>query len=106
MPFYRLRRHVVYKPGCQQTEEVWGIDRKAPGLATRCAPRDTDADDPLACGDSCCGPELLVLDGHLVPWGRIWEWLSVAEEAGYEVVSGFDKMTPYSVIVMRGPSVA
>ena len=103
MPFYRLRRHVVYDPACQQTREVWGIDRKAPGLRSRCAPRDTDADDPLSCGSrgGCCDLELLLLDGDFVEWGRIWEWMSVAEEKGYEVVSGFKKLSPYSVIVIR-----
>jgi hypothetical protein len=44
---------------------------------------------------------LLLLDGDFVEWGRIWEWMSVAEEKGYEVVSGFKKLSPYSVIVIR-----
>ncbi len=102
MPFYRLRRHVVYRPGCQQTMEVWGIDRPAPGLHVVCAPRDTDADDPLG-GDDCCGRYLLTICGEWVTWGRIWEWLSVAEEAGYSVVSGYEKLSPYSVIILKGP---
>jgi hypothetical protein len=105
MPLYRLSRHVIYRPGCQQTEEVWGVDRRfttGSGLETRCGPRDTDEDDPLRRRD-CCAPELLWHAGGYVPWGCIWEWLSVAEAAGYEVVSGFKKMSPYSVIVLRGP---
>ena len=102
MPLYRLRRHVLYKPNCQQTEEVWGIDRPAPGLCTAPAPRYTDEDDPLATAECCCS-HLLRLKGHWVPWGQIWEWLSDAEAVGYEVVSGFENLTPYSVIVLRGP---
>jgi hypothetical protein len=103
MPFYRIKRHVIYKPGCQQTEEAWGIDRPAPGLHTATAPRDTDADDPLRCGD-CCTILIKMADGRYVTWDRMWEWLSEAEAAGYELVSGFKKMSPYSVLVLRGPS--
>ena len=109
MPLYRLRRHVIYEPGCQQTAEVWGVDRPFPassGLVTVCAPTDTDADDPLRARYTCCRPHLLRLPtggGHYVKWGEVWEWLSAAETAGYEVVSGFKKMSPYSVIVLRGP---
>jgi hypothetical protein len=102
MPFYRIRRHVIYKPGCQQTEEVWGIDRTAPSLNTVGAPRDTDEGDPLR--SDGCGPQLLKLaDGRWVTWERFFEWLSEAESAGYELVSGFKKMTPYSVLVLKGP---
>jgi hypothetical protein len=105
MPLYNLRRHVIYRSGCQQTDEVWGVDRSFPtvsGLKTKCAPRDTDEDDPLR-ARSCGSPQLLVLGCDYVPWANIWEWLSVAESAGYEVVSGFKKLSPYSVIVLRGP---
>jgi hypothetical protein len=109
MPLYRLKRHVLYRPDCQQTEEVWGIDRPATGLHTAPAPRYTDQDDPLACsgnssvGGACCAHLLKTECGRWVPWGSIWEWLSEAEAAGYEVVSGFEKLSPYSVIVLRGP---
>lgn len=104
MPLYRLRRHVVYDAACGQTREVWGVDRPLGStvLKTRPAPRDTDADDPLRGGDCGCAA-LLVIDGHFVIWDDIWNWLSIAEGAGYEIVSGFKKMTPYSVIILRGP---
>lgn len=103
MPLYRLRRHVIYDSACGQTREVWGTDRPfgSPALKTRPAPRDTDADDPLRRGDCGCAV-LLVLEGHFVTWDAIWTWLSVAEGEGYEVVSGFKKLSPYSVIVLRG----
>jgi hypothetical protein len=29
--------------------------------------------------------------------------MSEAEEAGYTVISGFENLTPYSVILVRGP---
>ena len=83
-----------------ETEEVWGIDRPAPGLITTCAPRDTDADDPLR--RECNTYLLKTADGHHVTWHRMFEWLSEAEAAGYEVVSGFKKLSPYSSIVLRG----
>lgn len=103
MPLYRLSRHVIYKPGCQNTEEVWGIDRRPAGLSVVCAPRDTDKDNPLR-RDSCCGPWLLKkVDGHYVSWHGIFEWMSEAEEAGYEIVSGFKNLSPFTVIVLRGP---
>ena len=103
MPFYRVKRHVIYKPGCQQTEEVWGIDRPAPGLRTGGAPRDTDADDPLR-GDGCGCVTLLKMEcGSPVTWDRFFEWLSEAETAGYELVSGYKNLSPYSVLVLRGP---
>lgn len=101
MPIWRIRRHVVYEPGCQQTKEVWGIDRPAPGLEAVCGPRDTDRDDPLLGDGDCCRSLLLRLDGEWVTWGRIWEWMTVAEEAGYEVVSGFAELSPYSTIIIR-----
>ena len=94
MPIYRLSRHVV----CGR--EVWGIDRPVPRLQTICAPRDTDECDPLR---RDCGTLLLKMDGDFVTWHRIFEWISVAEEAGYQVISGFENITPFSVIVLRGP---
>jgi len=101
MPLYKLRRHVVWKPGCQETVEAWGIDRPAPGLRSRCAPTFTDADDPLR---GSCNTQLLTFcDGAWVTWPHITEWMSEAEEAGYTVVSGFENLSPYSTIVIRGP---
>jgi hypothetical protein len=101
MPVYRVRRHVIYKPGCQQTEEVWGIDRAAPRLRTVSTPRSTDADDPLR-QEECGCPQLLQLsDGRWVTWSCVWEWLSEAEAAGYELVSGYQKLSPYSTLVIR-----
>jgi hypothetical protein len=103
MPIYRLRRHVIYRPGYQETEEVWGIDRRLAALPTVCAPRDTDTDDPLR-SRSCGTPLLLKLaDGDFVTWHRLPEWLSEAEAAGYELVSGYKHMSPYSTLILRGP---
>ena len=93
MPVYRIRRHVL------RDEEVWGIDRSAPGLTSICAPRDTDECDPL---QRKCGTLLLKIGPDFVTWNRIFEWLSLAENAGYEVVSGYENLTPFSVIVIRG----
>jgi len=101
MPIYSLRRHVIFRPGRQETTEVWGIDRPAAGLATAGAPPSTDADDPLRRGP--CSPLLLMRDGDYVTWARFFEWLSEAEEAGYELVSGFKNLSPYSRMVLRGP---
>jgi hypothetical protein len=42
-------------------------------------------------------------DGDWVGWNKIPVWLSVAIAAGYEVVSGFQDMSPYKSIVIRGP---
>ena len=103
MPVYRVRRHVVFKRGCQETEEVWGIDRPAPGLHTVPAPRDTDADDPLRSDECGCTQLLKMQCGHWVTWTRFFEWLSEAEAAGYELVSGFKKLSPYYTIVIKGP---
>jgi hypothetical protein len=98
MPIYSLSRHVIYKPGCQETIEVWGIDRPAHGIKTVCAPRDTDADDPLRSDRTF----LLKLEcGDYVTWDRMFEWLSEIEEHGYEVISGFEKMSPYTNIIIR-----
>lgn len=104
MPLYRLKRHVIYRPGCQDTEEVWGIDRRPVGLPVVCAPRDTDRDDPLRARDDCCGSWLLqTADGRYVSWHRFFEWASEAEAAGYEIVSGFKNLSPFTVVVLRGP---
>ena len=102
MPLYKLSRHVVYFPNCQETREVWGIDRPAPRLRITGAPQYTDADDPLRRCD--CSPLLLMRDGDYVTWHRITEWLSEAEELGYEVVSGLKKLSPYSTILLKGVS--
>jgi len=108
MPLYHLRRHVVYDAACGQTREVWGVDRPlgSTALKIRAAPRNTDADDPLRGGNCGCACPLLLRtsdDSDYVGWHAIWVWLSDAEAAGYEVISGFKKMTPYSVIILRGP---
>ena len=104
MPIYRLRRHVIYRAaGCQETEEVWGIDRRPTALPSMCAPRDTDIDDPLRARD-CGAPVLLkTADGSFVSWHRLPEWLSEAEAAGYELVSGYKNLSPYSTLMIRGP---
>jgi len=99
MPVYRLIRHVIYFPGSQDTEEVWGIDCPPPDLPTTSAPTFTDADDPLRRG--ACVPLLLLRDGSYVNWERITDWLSEAEEAGYELVSGYQKLSPYSTMIIR-----
>jgi hypothetical protein len=99
MPLYRLIRHVVYFPSCQQTREVWGIDRHAPGIRTVRAPNTTDADDPITRGP--CSPLLVLRDGEHVTWERITEWFSEAEEAGYEIL-GLHTLSPYSTILVRG----
>ena len=102
MGIYRLSRNVVYSVRDQQTVEVWGIDRPAHGLSFESAPRDTNNDDPLSTNqDSCCCVLLLLLCGRWVTWDRIPEWLSVAEEAGYELVSGYKKLSPYSTIMIK-----
>ena len=93
---------MIYRPGTQETIEVWGIDRPAPGLPTVGAPSFTDADDPLHPG-SACTPLLLMRDGDYVTWHRLIEWIGEATAAGYDVVSGFKKLSPYSTIVLRGP---
>ena len=98
MPFYKIQRHVIYRPGSQETREVWGIDREAPGLPVRGAPYATDADDPLG---QPCSLLLVLRDGDYVTWDRFFEWLGLAEEAGYELVSGYQKLTPYSSLVIR-----
>ena len=101
MPFYKLVRHVVYRNRSQETVEVWGVDRVPAGLPTAGAPPWTDADDPL--GGGPCSALLLMRDGDYVTWHRFMEWLSEAEDAGYELVSGFKNLSPYSQMVLRGP---
>ncbi len=105
MPIYRVRRHVVYLPGCQQTEEVWGIDRQPAALSVAGAPRFTDEDDPLLGSKERCGCPLLLKTacGKWVTWHRMWQWLSEAEAAGYELVSGYSDVSPYSTLIIRGP---
>ena len=98
---YFLTRHVVYDPGCEQTREVWASDRPGAAFATTGAPRFTDEDDPL--GHPCSTWLLVMPDGSWVGWNKIAAWLSVAMSAGYEVVSGFQDMSPYKPIVIRGP---
>jgi hypothetical protein len=102
MPLYKLRRHVIYRSGCQETEEVWGVDRRPARLVACAAPRDTDRDDPLR-SRSECATQLLKHRGDYVTWENMMDWLSDAEEAGYEVVSGFNKFSPFSTIILRGP---
>ena len=101
MPVYRLIRHVIYRPGSQETQEVWGIDRAPERLPVVGAPSFTDADDPLGRGP--CSPLLVMCNGDYVTWHRFFEWLSEAEEAGYELVSGFKNLSPYSQMVLKGP---
>lgn len=96
MPTYTLIRHVVYFPSCQETREVWGLDREAPGVRTTGAPRSTDADDPLRRGP--CSPLLLMRDGDYVTWHRIPEWISEVEEVGYEVIG---PLSPYTTILLQ-----
>lgn len=104
MPLYKLHRHVIHKPNCMEAEEVWGINRAPPPpLETRGAPRDTDRDDPLRNRNGDCCTQLLWRNGNYVPWHHVIDWLSDAEAAGYEVISGFKNLTPYSVILLRGP---
>jgi len=101
MPVYRLIRHVIFRPGSQETQEVWGIDRAPAALPVVGAPSFTDADDPLRRG--ACSPLLVMRNGDYVTWDRFFEWLSEAEEPGYELVSGFKKLSPYSQMILRGP---
>jgi hypothetical protein len=82
------------------------VDRPfgAAALVTVRGPRDTDADDPLRVGNCGCGcPLLLRLGEDYVTWDGLWTWLSMAEDAGYELVSGYKKLSPYTVMVLRGP---
>ena len=83
------------------------MDRQPKALHTARAPRFTDVDDPVLdpnMSDEGSCPVLLKLsDGRWVTWRRIWEWLSEAEAAGYELISGFQDLTPYSTLVIKGP---
>ena len=102
MGIYKLKRHVVNKPGCQETVEVWGIDRVPAALPSCVAPNDTDAYDPLR-SNRCAVRLLRMADGEWVTWDRIAEWFSEAEAAGYTAISGYESLSPYSVILIRGP---
>ena len=103
MPFYRLIRRVIFRPGSQETREVWGVDRPPAALPTVGAPQFTDEDDPLQGDSGPCSALLVMRNGDYVTWHLFFEWLSEAEAAGYEVVSGFKNLTPYSQIVIKGP---
>ena len=98
---YFLTRHVVFDAACGKTREVWAADRPGAAFATTRAPRFTDEGDPL--GHPCSTWLLVMPDGDWVGWNKIPVWLSVAIAAGYEVVSGFQDMSPYKSIVIRGP---
>lgn len=103
--FYRVKRHVLYQSGEQQNREVWGIDRPATGLRTTGGgARCLDNDDPLRSDGCDCVYLLQLADGRHVTWDRIWEWLSEASVARYTLVSGFEKMSPYSTLVLSGPT--
>jgi len=101
MGLYRIKRHVIYRRCEEQHDEVWGIDRVAPGLNTSSAPPDTDRDDPLRKDE--CVILLRFTDRRFVTWDTLFEWLSEAESAGYELASGFQDLSPYSTVVLRGP---
>jgi len=99
MPYWSLKRHVVYLPRGQDTIEVWGIDRPAPHICTTTRPQIlVDNDDPL--GDSCA---LLVTtkEGALLTWDRMMEFFSEIEVEGYEPVISLSKLSPFSTIVLR-----
>ena len=97
---YRLIRHVIIDRD-RQPKEVWGIDRPAANLPTVPSPKSTDKDDPLR--QEPCSPLLTFQDGRFVTWDSIFEWFSEAESAGYTVLTGFKKLSPYTQIVIRGP---
>ena len=99
MPFYHITRHVLYIPSEKQTCEVYGIDRDPLNLKT--ISKRTDPEDPLREND--CRLLLVLNDGCHVTWKRMFEWLSEAETAGYELVSGFKTLSPYSQIILKGP---
>lgn len=104
MPIYRLRRRVIYRPGSQETIEVWGIDRVPAGLPTVRAPPFTDEDDPIFGDSGPCSALLVMRDGSYVTWHRFFEWLSEAMEAGYSLVSGLEKVSPFSTFLIQGPA--
>ena len=103
MPVYRLIRRVIYRPGSQETHEVWGIDREPKGLSTVRAPTFTDEDDPIQGCSAACSPLLVMQDGDYVTWHRFFEWLSEAMCAGYRIILGLEKPSPYSVFILEGP---
>ena len=98
MPIWRLQRHIVYLPSCQDTIEAWGIDRPAPSIPTGPAGNWTDVDDPLA---TACPLMVFMRDGSYVTWNRIWEFLSEIGESGYQTVSSLHKISPFSTIVIQ-----
>jgi hypothetical protein len=103
MPVYRLIRRVIYRPCSQETHEVWGVDRKPKNLPIVGAPRFTDEDDPILEESAACAPLLAMRDGDYVTWHRFFEWLSEAMCAGYTMISGLEKPSPYSVFLLEGP---
>jgi hypothetical protein len=98
MPLYRLIRHVIFRPGSQETHEVWGIDRQPAALRTVGAPAFTDVDDPL---NDSCSLLLVMRDGSYVTWNRFFEWLGEADD--YRLVSGMKNLSPYSTFLLEGP---
>jgi len=101
---YRLIRHVIYRPGSQETHEVWGVDRPFTAMRTVKAPNFTDADDPLRPKHKrSCVPLLVMRDGDYVTWERFFEWIGEAAAAGYTVVSGMENLSPYSTFIIEGP---
>jgi hypothetical protein len=40
-------------------------------------------------------------DGDYVTWDRFFEWLSEAESVGYELISGYKNLSPYSQMIIR-----
>lgn len=103
MPFYRLIRRVIFRPGSQETREVWGVDRSPAALPTVGAPPFTDEDDPLQGDSGPCSALLVMRDGDYVTWHRFFEWLSEAMEAGYRLVSGLEKLSPLTTFLIEGP---
>jgi hypothetical protein len=103
MPFYRLIRRVIFRPGSQETLEVWGVDRPPARLPIVGAPRFTDEDDPLQGKSGPCSALLVMRDGDYVTWHRFFEWLSEAMEAGYRLVSGLEKLSPLTTFLIEGP---
>lgn len=103
MPFYRLIRRVIFRPGSQETREVWGVDRPPAALPTVGAPPFTDEDDPLQGDSGPCSALLVMKNGDYVTWHRFFEWLSEAMEAGYTVTTGLKHPSPLTTFVIEGP---
>jgi hypothetical protein len=105
MPLYRMFRRVIFDTREQAYREAYGIDRTPANLPTKPAPRDTDKDDPiqgLRSATGACSPMLVLQDGSWVTWHKMFEFLSEAEDAGYTLISGFEKLSPYSTMILRG----